>query len=501
VTVTLADGRRLDGKLLAKDLRTGLAVVKVDARDLPAVKLAAKSPPAGSLVVTVSHPAGLGSTVRLGMVSATDRSVTGLGPDIVGATQYSGLLQITTPVSAPDLGGLVVDLDGNMVAMIHGAMTGRASVPRRVLRQEGGVQVFQVEPSGEATVQGVSFAMPVEVVAPVFAALQKGEKMSWGYLGIYFGVEAGKGLLVKDVVADGPAKAAGVRPGDVIRSADVPGRERLTFTGEARDLEAFQRLVAWTKPGTALTLGVRRDGGDVEVKVTLGTAPEMPEQQAMVLPPDGLPFDGGPEMEKLLEELRRGMPAAAPDETQLGVMTEPAPGGVRLAGVLEGTPAEKAGLRAGDVILRVDDVRVQNPVELHNELQKHKPGDKLSIALQRDGRDMVVEVTLDRPRQPVVRVRRFPQGAFLGIEGEDTADGLRVKRVVEDSPAAAAGLKEGDIILRADRKDLAGLNDLREIIRGHKPDDALAMIVRRDGREMDVNVKLGTPPTPAFRMP
>ncbi|HUU43625.1 MAG TPA: trypsin-like peptidase domain-containing protein, partial [Planctomycetota bacterium] len=110
VTVTLADGRRLDGKLLAKDLRTGLAVVKVDARDLPAVKLAAKSPPAGSLVVTVSHPAGLGSTVRLGMVSATDRSVTGLGPDIVGATQYSGLLQITTPVSAPDLGGLVVDL-------------------------------------------------------------------------------------------------------------------------------------------------------------------------------------------------------------------------------------------------------------------------------------------------------------------------------------------------------------------------------------------------------
>ena len=500
VTVTLSDGRRFPGKLLAKDLRTGLAAVKIDGNGLRAVKLAGQSPPAGSLIVACSHATGLGTTVRLGMISGTNRAVSGMGGALIGGgTRYTGLLQMTTPVSAWDLGGAVIDLDGNMVGMIHGAMTGRARAPRRVVRGGQGIHVFQMEAFGDPTVQGVSFAMPVEAIARVFTTLRKGEKVQWGYLGLFFALEPGKGLWVRDVVKDGPAKAAGLQPKDVIRSLEIPGQQKLTFKGQSDDLKKFPRAIGWTAPGTVITLGITRDGRDMDLEVTLAAAPDVPERQAMVLPHGEFRWQPGDErMEDLLKNLRQwenrvGKHAAGP--AQLGVETEPAEGGMRVAGVLEGTAAEKAGLRAGDVILRIGDAPTATVEGLRNEIQKHKPGDKVSLAIRRDDKEIVVEATLGAAEFPKL-IEFRAAGAYLGIEGEHTEDGLRIKRVLEDSPADKAGLKTGDIVLRADEKDIAGIGDLRDIIRRHKPGDEIAMSIHRNRKEIDLKVKLGRPPAP-----
>jgi S1-C subfamily serine protease len=85
----------------------------------------------------------------------------------------------------------------------------------------------------------------------------------------------------------------------------------------------------------------------------------------------------------------------------------------------------------------------------------------------------------------------FPAPAQIGIEAENTENGLRITRIIEGSPAEKAGLKKDDVILRADEKDIAGLNDLREIVRKHKANDEIAVTVRRGAQEVDVKVKFG----------
>ena len=86
---------------------------------------------------------------------------------------------------------------------------------------------------------------------------------------------------------------------------------------------------------------------------------------------------------------------------------------------------------------------------------------------------------------------RMPGWAQMGVEAKDTNEGLRITRVLEGSPAEKAGLKEGDIVVRADDRDMAGLSDLREIVRRHNTDDEITVTVRRGDEELDLKVKLG----------
>jgi S1-C subfamily serine protease len=209
--VTLADGRSFAGKLVGRDSRTGLAAVKIDVQGLSAVLVAEKSPPVGSLVVALGDTASVGKSMSLGVVSGTERVVGGEGPGVLGSsTQYAGLLQITNPVTPSDVGGLAADIDGRMVGMLQSSLTGRPRLAR-LLEQPGapvGVQVFGLGAFGAPTVQGVSFATPVEVIRRVFDTLRRGEKVQWGYLGVYFTIAKNEGLRVSRLMPDGPAAAA-----------------------------------------------------------------------------------------------------------------------------------------------------------------------------------------------------------------------------------------------------------------------------------------------------
>ena len=486
--VTLSDGRSFPAKLVGRDSRTGLATVKIEAQGLPAVVVAEKSPPVGSLVVALGDTAGVGRSISLGIVAGTQRVVGGEGPGLLGSsTQYAGLLQITNPVSPSDVGGLVADVEGRMVGMLQSSLTGRARVAS-LLQQPGApmdVQVFGLGAIGAPTVQGVSFATPVDVVKRVFETLRRGEKMQWGYLGVYLTVAPNEGLRVAKLMPDGPAAAAGIKEGDTLKSLAAPGQETLKLKGEPAEMAAFAKMIGWTAPGTEVTLGLARAGHEEPLKVKLGTAPEMPEQDAMILGPE---FQGRDLRNLLQEDQMNPMGGRA----WLGIQIEQANGGVRVAAVIPGSPAEKHGIQAGDVVIRVGDQDIDAPETLVREVEKHKAGEKLPITLKRGAEQIVAEVELGR--QPGFFGRapgNFGAPAQIGIEAENTENGLRITRIIEGAPAEKAGLKKDDIILRADEKDIAGLGDLKEIVRKHKANDEITVTVRRGAQEVDVKVKLG----------
>jgi S1-C subfamily serine protease len=180
----------------------------------------------------------------------------------------------------------------------------------------------------------------------------------------------------------------------------------------------------------------------------------------------------------------------------LGVQLEPGDAGPRVAAVMPMSPAQRHGLRVGDILTKVGGKDVRAAEDVTKEIEQHKPGERVSLTLQRGNEQIVAEVELGlqpgRPGAPL-NVFRMPgeQRSYLGIEAKDAQDGLKITKVFEGSPADKAGLKCDDVILRVDDRDVAGLNDLRAIVRAHKPDDEITIAVKRLDRELDVKVKLG----------
>jgi len=486
--VKLSDGRTFEGKLIGHDSRTRLAVVKIEARDLPSLALAEESPPMGSLVVSAGHAPGVGTNISLGVVSGANRVVTGGGAQPVGSSmQYAGLLQVTVPVNPSDVGGPVVDLDGHLVGVLHSSLTGRPGPPQAPLVDvPGGVRLrggfyHGSDGLGGGAIQGVSFATPVGVIRRVYGSLKDGKAVAWGYLGIYFTVLEGQGGVVSKIIDDSPAAAAGLKKGDIIRSLAIPGQEALTLTGRPEEVAAFTQRIGWTEPGTEVTLGLIRAGRQEELKVTLGTAPERPHMDA--------PFFGGG------DKMRFDPPKDLPrGRAWLGVVLGAAEGGVRVDGVSPLSPAERHGLQPGDVIIRIDKEKVETPEAVAESIMQHEPGDRIAIALKRGDVEVTAEVELGTQGVPALPRAVVPQRAFVGIEARNTDDGLRITRVLEDSPAGRAGLKTDDIILRAAEKEIAGMTDLKDVLRSLKPDDEITVTVRRGDKEIDVKVTLGAPP-------
>ena len=492
--VTLADGRTLDAAVVGRDARSGLAVLKVDAQNLTAIEIAEDTPPLGSLVVAMGDTAGVGKSLSLGIVSAANRSVAGLG-GLGNATQFPNLLQITNPVTPSDVGGLVADLKGRLVGVLHSSMTGRPMVAQMMGNAGGAmvvggdpgegnnVRVFGLGFGGAPQVSNVSFATPVGTVRTVFPVLRKGEKVAWGYLGVYyFAAQKDKGVAVARVVPDSPAAAAGIRDKDVLTSLTVPGKAAVKFTGDPRDVATLAQRVGDAGAGTEITLGIVRDGKPEDVKVKLGTAPEMAQQNEVVFEPNVREFE--PRLDLLMRQ------------PWLGMGLEAGKTGPRVVDVAPMSPAERHGIRKDDVIMRVGDVEVKTPEDVTKEIEKHKPGERVSLAIRRGNEDIVadVEIGLQPGRQGVAAegIRRMlARQTWLGVEAKDTADGLVVTRVFEGSPAEKGGIKLNDVVVRVDDKDIAGLADLRDVVRGHAPDDAISIAVKRDGKELDLTVKLG----------
>lgn len=241
VKVKLEDGRELNARVVGRDERTDIAVLKVDAgQPLPFLALGdSNTARPGDWVVAVGNPFGLGGTVTAGIVSARGRDI-GVGP-------YDDFIQIDASINSGNSGGPLFALDGSVI----------------------GVNTAIFSPTGGSV--GIGFAIPSGMVRQVVADLKANGRVERGFLGIStqpvsrpvaeaLSLPRPEGAMVAEVTPGSPAARAGLRPGDVVRAVDgSPVRE-------PRDLA---RLIAGKRPGEQATLSVRRDGQDRDLRAAL----------------------------------------------------------------------------------------------------------------------------------------------------------------------------------------------------------------------------------------
>jgi len=245
VKVTLTDGRDFTAKVIGRDPKTDIAVVKIDADNLPIVSLADSSKvKVGDVVLAVGNPFGVGQTVTEGIVSAKNRGN-------MGIEDYEDFIQTDAAINPGNSGGALVDIDGRLIG-----------INTAILSDSGGSQ-------------GVGFAVPSDLARTVMESLVKNGRVTRGYIGVMiqsitpalaqeFNLKETTGALVGDVVANGPAEQAGFKEGDVVTE----------FNGQKiTDSRQLQLTVAETSPGSKVPVKILRDGENKTLEVTVKQLP------------------------------------------------------------------------------------------------------------------------------------------------------------------------------------------------------------------------------------
>lgn len=217
-----------------------------------------------------------------------------------------------------------------------------------------------------------------------------------------------------------------------------------------------------------------------------------------------------PQMEMLREDMIRKIKS---NSAFLGVMTEETDKGAKITDVTDSSAAAKAGLKEGDIITKIADDKITGPDDLYKVVGKHKPDEKVLITYLRDGKQATANTTLGKTTQVKVYSWNTPgdynhdysrdfNRSFsfvfndkprLGIAAQDTEEGNGVKIIDiddDDSPAAKAGLKEGDIITQLNGKAVASTDDLKETIKDLKKGDTVKITYKRNNQTQTVEVKL-----------
>ena len=329
VTVTLPDKRELKGKVMGRDPKTDLAVVKVEGKDLPHIPWGDSSAlQVGEYVLAVGNPFGLNSTVTSGIVSA-------LGRGGMGITQYEDFIQTDAAINPGNSGGALVNTKGELVG-----------INTAIVSQTGGYQ-------------GVGFAVPSTMAKPVIESLTKTGKVVRGYLGIgiqeltpelakSFGIEQRSGTVVNDVRDDSPAAHAGLKQGDVITK----------YQGTPVDgPRALQRAVTQTPIGTKAAITVIRDGKEEIVTATVG------EQTDTI---QVAKAESGEAEHALAGVSVRNMTGHEARDLGLKGKTQ----GVLVVGVEPNSKAEHAGLSEGDVISEIN----RHPVKTVQDFERVTTG-------------------------------------------------------------------------------------------------------------------------------
>jgi serine protease Do len=331
-TITTEDGTEFHAKLIGKDDRTDLALLKVSSgKPFPFVKFSEDPIRVGEWVLAVGNPFGLGGTVTAGIVSATGREI-GSGP-------YDNFIQIDAPINRGNSGGPTFNLKGEVI----------------------GINTSIYSPSGGSV--GIAFAIPASTAEYVIATLRAQGKVVRAWLGIEIQsmtseiadslrLVSTRGALVAQPQADSPGAKAGIQAGDAILAVD--GKE----IKDPRDLSV--RIAAYA-PGTTVTVTIWRDGQKRDIAVQLGTLPETPKQAAAepakAKPPAGDSF---------------GL-ALAPTKKHDGVL---------IAKLDPNGSAADSGLEEGDRIVSVGNVKVTTPDEFEKEVTAARNGGSKALLLK-----------------------------------------------------------------------------------------------------------------------
>lgn len=340
IIVRLSDRSELLAELVGTDPRTDVAVLKVDAKNLPTVRLGKSLDlKVGEWVLAIGSPFGFDHSVTAGIVSAKGRSL----PN----ENYVPFIQTDVAINPGNSGGPLFNLNGEVVG-----------INSQIFTRSGGFM-------------GLSFAIPMEVALDVAEQLKQSGKVERGWLGVViqevnkdlaesFGLERPVGALVAQLLEDSPAARGGLRPGDVILALD----------GKPVKVSAdLPHLVGALKPGSTVKLDIMREGKKRTLTVSLGTAPGEEGQPA--------PAGGG----SVSNRLGVAVAELTAEQKKLIDLEE----GVVIQNVTDG-PAARIGLRPGDVITHLNNQPVAS-VSAFNTVVRKLPADRpLSMRVLRQGR-------------------------------------------------------------------------------------------------------------------
>jgi serine protease Do len=334
VTVTMDDGQSYPAKVVGRDAKTDLAVLKVNAGNRFGNSSEER---VGDWVVAVGNPFGLGGTMTAGIVSAHDRNLNG-GP-------YDDYLQIDAPINPGNSGGPVFNQSGQVI----------------------GIDTAIYTPSGASV--GIGFAIPSNLASKIVAQLREHGSVERGWLGVQMqaltpalakavGRPGTKGVIVDEVEANSPAARAQLQQGDIITG----------FDGSAvTSPEDLALDVANAKEGAAAKLTVWRDGREQTVDVVIGR--QQPAETASAQGESSNAADLGMTLGQLTPQLRN----------QLGLGADAK--GVYVAKVSPGGRADESGVRSGDVILRAGNEAVTTPSAASGALHRAEKDKKAAIPL------------------------------------------------------------------------------------------------------------------------
>jgi len=335
VKITLADGqKKLDVRIVGSDPATDVAVLKVDAKDLPAITLADSDKlEVGDVVLAIGNPFEVGQSVSMGIVS-------GLGRHSMGISQYEDFIQTDAAINMGNSGGALVDANGRLVG-----------INTAILSRSGGNQ-------------GIGFAVPINLARVMMEKIIKDGKVTRGFLGVgiqslnpdlakEFNVPVSDGALVSDVFPNTPAAKVGLKDGDVI--VELNGTKITSG-------DQFHLAVSELEPDSQAKLKILRGGTEKDVSVMLA---KLPERNLAAAGETGSGANGldGVALSDLTPKLRNDF--HIPTRVQ---------GGAVVTGVEQGSAADKLGLKAGDVILGVNHQPAGSASEVADLIHKAPQG-------------------------------------------------------------------------------------------------------------------------------
>ncbi len=350
IKVLLGDKREFKGRVIGTDPKTDVAVIKIEAKGLPAIPWGDSSRlQVGEYVLAIGNPFGLNQTVTMGIISAVGRAS-------VGIAEYEDFIQTDAAINPGNSGGALVNVRGELIG-INTAIVGQGNL-------------------------GIGFAVPSNMARAVMEPLVKTGKVVRGWLGVSirsvteelakrFGLKDLKGALVGEVLPNSPAERAGIKPGDVI----------IAYNGAVvDDPNHFRNMVAETPLGKTVRITLMRDRQSKEVEATISGQPSAATQASEGEEQTTQNALAGIAVQDLTPELAK----------QLGLAR--AGHGVVIVSVEPGTAAEQAGLQSRDIILEINRQPVRDTKAFSRLAARLSKEESVLLLVNRQGRSVFLTV-------------------------------------------------------------------------------------------------------------